>query len=712
MRNKKWLILLLITGILASATSLLAAPIDKRLQVEDKLRYAEDMLSLTGNQKIIKILEGKSSTRFELPPGLTSGDPSLKLYRYVSVNSPEYYFSLAALYTAEGQTGKAIESLSKIAEKKNLEGVPSQKIIIATIHFLIKKGYADVAGTAVTNHIGRLGDIGALLNLANYLKLQTLQVSSDYVMNIVQKKANTTTALVTLADYYFKAGKTDKVRKLLTRALNKCENVSDLIIVAQECVTKETKDVFKKIPAKAAKLYGSPEQMVALAKIFHGQGESAQVTASLQRAVNKSSTMSQLENITRAAIDFQQGQLIDKINEKVILLNRDLEKTVQDKRFKKAYKQCIAFVDFYFSLNRKEDATNLFEAIVKKVKQGRKIDTISFTLIDISKDALQRGLTQQAAKIAFYLTMKVKPREKVYSTYFKMHDDLLQSMHGLPDRDLVSIPLYNGLINEDINLLGNAEKVYMQSIWFSLDKINQSYGDNLPDTLNDFFLLGRLWQKDNRTNVLKTLDRVYVLLENRALELLKEKERNRLLHEPLALLVTLKKQRQQQLAIINEQDSDLEQRKIDFDRRRQEMIAEAKIDLSKQREELTALTTKTILKTVATIALQIIFIGLMIGCFILAWKYSQRMKEHKTYGFLTRFLELNGWLRIFSVLGVISGIGLVVISQLFQIFQKIHELTLQAMPQASYQVHATRPKPTVHIETQVSNETKESNSES
>ncbi len=49
------------------------------------------------------------------------------------------------------------------------------------------------------------------------------------------------------------------------------------------------------------------------------------------------------------------------------------------------------------------------------------------------------------------------------------------------------------------------------------------------------------------------------------------------------------------------------------------------------------------------------------------------MLEHKTFALVTRFLELTGWLRLMSILAGVSGLASILIAQLFQIVQKIHE---------------------------------------
>ncbi len=274
---------------------------------------------------------------------------------------------------------------------------------------------------------------------------------------------------------------------MLKRALYKSTNIGEIILVARACLQQETESIFKEIPAKAAKLPGNATSLITLAKILHKQGESTQVKATLLRAVQKSSEMLLLQNVTLAIIEVKQGPLIDKVRARVIYLSSDLNVlNPNEKKFKEAYAWCLQFVDFLFKVDRPEDAAKLFEDIESKIKKGRRIDEQYISLmLDISRDAIRRDLKKQASSIVFKLSASLKkPRNIAFFTYLKLQEGFLESMRGLPDQELVSIALYNGLIDEDINKLNKAEEKYMQAVLFSLDTVNNSYGDKLPATVN------------------------------------------------------------------------------------------------------------------------------------------------------------------------------------------------------------------------------------
>ncbi len=685
-RHKKLLIMILVAVIIASATTLMAAPVNKRQLVESKLRFAETMLTLSGNLKAIAILENKESDPIVLPTDITTKDSRLKIYKMVNVDSTEYYISLAALYSAEGNKAKAIEAVSKIAEKNDWKEKPSPETVLSVVTYLVDNGHNGVAGKAITNHAANIVDSDQLLELAKYLREHSLQVSADHVMILTLKNTKTTDGLVKLAGYFFETDKMDRAENLLVRGLEKSNDIGDIILVLNASVKFGTKTVQSKVPEKASKLSGDSEQLMTLANIYHSMGESDHVASTLQRAINKSSSMAMLKSVTAAIIGLKQGPLMDQVRIRVIELNPAIKKApTQHKEFKADYSQCLSFVEFLIEKDRQEDAAKLFDDLVASIREDRAFDEDFIELmLNISHDAVTHNLKSEAATITFRLISQIKPRSKAYTSYVALQKNFLQSIGDLPNTEQVSIPLYNGLLNEDINKLSHSEQVYMQAVIESLNMVNTSYGYSVPETLNEYYLLGRLWERENRTNVLSSLDRVYTLLEKRLLENMKEKERERVLGEAKAELAILQEERDTQLQTIRQYDAELEKRKAEFDQEQNTLIEDANLRLAQESEELKQLTLKVILKLLSTIVLQLIALFLLVGCVFLAWKHSQKMQEHKTYGFFTRFIELNGWIRVASLIGMLSGFILIILSQLLQIAQKIHEIALQGLPKARY----------------------------
>jgi len=680
-RYKKILIALLVTAFLACATSLLAAPMDKRQEVQSKLDFTEKILALKGNAKAIAILKSGNKGQTVLPANLVSGDKWLTVYPTVTTNSPEYYVTLAALYSAEKETAKAVESLKNIAENTALEGEPDDKTIVDTIHFLVENGHLDIAHTMVTNFAGLITDTNILFDLAQYIGAYSMRDSFSYTMELLEEKSATTAELLAVASSYYKSGETDRAQSILARALDASRDMNDILLIARACIRLQSGSLLEQLPAKMENLPADPGLAIDLAKLYHEQQEYPLAAAVLKLAISQATRLEQLESVTQAAVELKLEFLLEKIREKVILLNPALQKGLSDDAFQQAYAQVLQFVDFLINEKMPANAAKLYDALITRIKEERVKDDqyVSF-MLHSTFDALQRNMKEKAENIVFKLSMLIKPRTTSFSTYLTLPENLLQSLHGLPDLDRVSVPLFNGLINEDMGQFSKAERVYMQAVIYALDSVNRSQGDQLPETLNEFFLLGRLWQNENMIKDLTSLDQVYSLLENRILESLEQKERDKLLTEPLARVAELKEKREKQLGLIKVFDARMAKLKAADADRQVQKVKNAQAALDARKKTVTTLTRKVLLKAVSTLIIQLMLLGLIIGCAAIAWQYSQRLKEHRTYGFFSRFLELSGWLRVFSIIGIVSGFISIIFSQFLQIFQKVHESSQQMIP--------------------------------
>ncbi|MBW1636839.1 MAG: hypothetical protein JRJ68_11265 [Deltaproteobacteria bacterium] len=681
LRNKKLLITLLATIFLACATSLLAAPMDKRQEVISKLHFTADTLALTANQKAIAILESRNGQQIDLPPNLISGDEKLTIYTTVAANSPEYYVTLAALYSAEKDTEKAVESLRNIAEKNNLEEDPGEKIITSTVYFLVENGHPEIAGDMVINFADLITDTVVLSDLAEYLRVYSMQDSFSYTMKLLEQKTETTAGLLAIADSYYQAGGTEKSQSILERAFDAAKDTNDILLIAHACVRQQDDIMLKQLPERCMELAGDPNHAIALAKLYHEQQQYPLATAALKVAISKSTQLEQLKPVVQATVELKLEFLMDKIREKVILLSPGLQNGFKDDLFQQAYAQDLQFIDFLLSQKMPANGVKLFDELITRIKKEKIKDDqyISFMLHG-AFDALERDMKKKAESIVFKLSMLIKPRTKSFSTSVTLPDGLLNSLQGLPDPDKVSIPLFNGLINEDIGQLSKAERVYMQAVIYSLDSVNSNLAEEPPETLNEFFLLGRLWQKENRINDLASLDHIYSFLEKQSLKNLTERRGEKLLTEPLARIAELKEKRDKQLTAIKAYDVHIAEEKVEYTSRQALMAEKMETTLAAEKKTVAALARKVTLKAGSTLLVQLVLLGLIIGCTVLAWQYSQQLKEHRTYGFFSKFLELNGWLRVFSIVGILSGFSLIIASQFLQIFQKVHELNLAGGP--------------------------------
>lgn len=553
------LIIALVIFISSISAPLFADELSRREEVIQQLGFAEQVLSLSDHERFLAILESGVVDKVDLPE-LEAGDPLLKVYRQVYLNTPQYYFTLAALYTYEQKTGKAVSAIGKLTSEKQIGSFADSDIIIVnSIKFLIQQKHTQLASAAIENLGDNIINVSSLLDLAVYLQDHGMQVSADKILSDVIDRAKTTADLVSLATFFIKQQENDKGTEALFKALAKVENIDDIISVAE------------------------------------------------------------------AAITLNKDQVIAKLVDNVQAVSRD-------------YSSTMKVVDMFLEHGRQEDAILVFSGMISAVK--KRSQDYSNRLLFLTEAALERSLFEQAVNAISKLSMYLGARK--YEMLVSIKGDL-QSVQGIPDADKITLPLFYGLLNEELNFNSRAEDVYMQTVLASLAKILKSYGYDLPNSLNDYHLLGRIWVKENKGDLLSKLDKVYNILEEQF----------------------LKRQEGRYEEELSTQQQELKALEAQYEETREMVSAKSKVAAAKLR--------KVMIHIISTVAIILFLIGVTVGCVIFSWRYSQKLDQHKTFGFVTRFVEVTGWVRIFSMLAAVSGLASILVAQLFQIIQKTHE---------------------------------------
>ncbi len=545
--------------ICSMAAPLFAGELSQREEVLQQLDFAEKVLSLSDHERFIAILESGVSNKVDLPE-LKTGDPLLKVYSPVFINTPKYYFTLAALYSHDGKMGKAVNAIAKLTASQQMASFPEADLIVVnSIKFLLKHKHTKLASTAIDNLGSSIKDVSLLLDLAVFLQEHGMQVSADKILSDVISRASTTKELVSLAVFFSKQQENDKSTEALSRALNRVGNIDDILLTAE------------------------------------------------------------------TAIKYNKDSVVEKLVQKV--------KSVSGN-----YTSILRVVDMFLKNGRQEDAILVFSEMISDVT--RRTNQFSDKLLFLTEAALQRELLEQAVNAISKLSMYLGTKK--YEMVVSLKSDL-QSAKGLPDSDKITLPLFYGLLNEELTFNSRAEDVYVQTVMASLAKILQSYGYDLPDSLNDYHLLGRIWVNEEKGQLLTKLNKVYNVLEEQFLLAQEGRYQNEL----------------------SSQEQELEVLRVAYATKSEKVSAKRRIAVENNR--------KVLAHTISIVAVAAFLMALFVSCILLSLQYCKKMEQHKTFGFVTRFVELTGWVRLFSILAVVSGLGSILIAQLFQIIQKTNE---------------------------------------
>lgn len=561
-RNKIPLIIAVVVLVGCIASPLFAEEQTKRDQVIAKLERAERMLSKSDHERFIAILEEKPTQRIKVP-ALQSGDPLFTVHQEVIIDSPEYWSTLAALYTHEKQNGKALEAAKKVVKESRVQRVDEhQQILVNSIRYLLQEQQTQEISAAVDTLGGAAVEVPTLLNIATLLKQSGMQSSAEKILGYAIAKAGSVVDLVRLAQYFLEQQAVDKSSEALEKALARARDMGEILLLAETALT-----------------------------------------------VGK-----------------------DALIGKIVVAADTVTNDAQAK---------MKVVDLFLQKNRKEEAVNLVSRIIRASTSRNKenVDKLLY-VIDAS---LKRNLLPQAADATETLIVMLGLHQA--KNYPIQSGASLKSAQGIPNQGAITLPQFLGLIKEEQGQSDKAEEAYIFSVLESLTTILESYGYNFPDSLNDFYLLGRNWAGGNRTDLIGQLDRVYSIIEKRfiTLQVLKNDE---------------------QLALLNKEVEALKKTGDEL----RNSIAESERQASRA-------MVKMVLQSLSTVATVAFVLAALVGCGVLAYRYCQGLTMGRTFGFIMKLGETTGWLQVLSILGAVTGLASIVVAQALLMFQMIQENT-------------------------------------
>lgn len=551
---------IILIGLIASP--LFAEEQSKRDQVIAKLERAEKMLSRSDYERFIAILEEKPTQQIKLP-ALHSGDALFTVYKDVVIDTPEYWSTLAALYTHEKQNGKALEASKKILqESRRLQTDEQQKIFINSILYLLQEQQTQEVSSAIDMLSGTNMAVPPLLNIATLLKQNGMQASSEKILGYAIQRANSVNDLVRLSQYFFEQQAADKSGESLEKALDRARSIDEVLILID------------------------------------------------------------------TALDVGKDQIIGKIVIAADSVTNDVQAQMK-------------VIDLLLQKNRKEEAVNLFSRIIRDSvsRDEESVDTLLF-VIDA---ALKRNLLPQATDATETLIFILGLHQA--KNYPIQAGSSLKSAQGIPNQNAITLPQFLGLIKEEQGQTDKAEEAYIFSVLDSLNSILQSYGYNFPDSLNDFFLLGRNWANSNRSDLIGQLDRVYGMIEKECIK--------------------------QQTSQHDERLTDLKKEVEDL----RKATAEQRDSIATTQRLASRAMVKLVLQSLSAVATVVFVLAALIGCILLAYRYSQELTMARTFGFFVKFVEISGWLQILSILGAVTGLASVLLAQALLMLQMIQENT-------------------------------------
>lgn len=531
--------------------------------LESQIEQAASIFKMTRLQRIILKMEeyeGRSGETIKLQEVKTVNDKLIPL-KEVTAGNADFYYTLAALYLAEGRKGDAVDAVKMIYNPETKLADKQLDIAAKGIEFLIDNGQLESAGVAVKAILGRIQSFDLAVELMKYfekagMRETAIEILKQSVKLGIKDESNTTSLIKRFIDN----DQLDYARVAIEQSMNQVSNINSGIMLIDYAIKAGFEDLVK---------YG----------------------------------------IDRCSRDLEPGESLDE------------------------------FINFLLENNLKESAINIISQAIDKTNknQNNRVDNL-FNLTCLS---IRHELYEQATVAAEKLFIALKRDVESFNV---KPPHILPIERNLPNDDgLISFATFFGAIREKSGFQDKAEVAYRNAIKWRLDEIIKSYGFEGTQNINDFYFAIPSIKKNNNIN-LEAYDIIYSILEDRYIANQEEILKNEL-HN-----------------IQNEHEN------------LKKIHQEKKFAIEKIKSENSAIFANLASHLMRTIALILLIIVLLIGCFISAWEYSNSINEHKIFAFISKFFESIGWVQIMTVINLVLGLFVVFISQMLLIFQRKEQL--------------------------------------
>ncbi len=276
----------------AIAAPLFASDLENREELIDKLELVGKVLSQSDYQRYIAILEAKPGSSIRIP-ALQSGDKHFSVFNNVRTDSPEYWYTLAALYTHENMKGRTIEATRTMIEKvKWSNSKKHQNMIINCIDYLLQEQQTELVSNAINTLIPKISAPSVLLQLATILENNGMQGSAEKVLGQAINRADTVSELLELSEHLLGRNEFDKGNEALNMAWKKVKSIDELLQVLAFAIKSDRDELITNIAEEVSKSSNDLGERLKVVDLFlnnQRKEEAITVFSKMISDVNRSS---------------------------------------------------------------------------------------------------------------------------------------------------------------------------------------------------------------------------------------------------------------------------------------------------------------------------------------------------------------------------------------------------------------------------------------
>jgi len=425
--------------------------------------------------------------------------------------------------------------------------------------------------------------------------------------------------LISLAKFFIEENMLESASKSINSLVTVSRDVALLLDFADYLYQKMMHDSAQKVINRAIAVAENYEDLIKLADFLLNKKKFEEAAHTIEKAIYSAYKLDVLSDLVKFTVEKNMYEQTKKAVERYITYARKTE-------------DFLNLAEFLIGAKMKENASRTVKAAIEK---SRDIDS----LIKVSRFALNNEMYEHA------ISSIKKALEKWRKSWSYIIDspNILYISKKLPTDEKITLPVYLGIIQQKAGFFDGAKFSYEVAIIMELDEIIDSFAFKIRGNLNNFFYMKQLWQIVEEFENLKKLNPIFSLLQEKYLEDLKKKN--------------------------NEQ---IEQLKKEI-----ETLKQNQMDLKGQIGKLRVKNIKEQVKFSTHLFRLIAFLTVVI--LVIIWMVKKSLQSarevsiYKFFAFVWKFVEVWGWVLVFTVMNFLAGVINILIAQFMQIIQKIQQ---------------------------------------
>ena len=294
----------------------------------EKLKEVDRLLQMSPAERNIYVLEHTQEKSLVLEK-VDIQDPFLIFSSQpVEIRSPNFYFTLAALYRHLGKEEMVVENL------KILDLLPLEHRWLSQYAFIYPKLLREylknnrmVEATSIAKKLievyGEQRNVEELIALSTFLTEKEMITSAGEAVKEACAVAYSTEQVLSLAQYLLKNRRNSELASVLKQGLERTRKFQAVVSLLRFCIENNLTEETSLAVIQAIKASTSVQEDLALARLLYEMGRKEEAANILEQAREKSVKLSLLMEISRTARE--QGFLSIAIRcvERAILTNRE-----------------------------------------------------------------------------------------------------------------------------------------------------------------------------------------------------------------------------------------------------------------------------------------------------------------------------------------------------------------------------------------------------